>query len=348
MGRDMVDVTVRGAGIAGLTVAWSCARRGARVRVIDPHGVGAGASGGVVGALAPHVPEMWNVKKAFQFESLILAEGYWREVEAAGGLRTGYGRTGRLQPIADAAALALARQREGTAREHWKDAAVWRVVPAREAGPWAPPSPTGWLIHDTLSARIHPRQTCAALAAALRAHGAEIVETGPDDGAVIYATGWRGLLSETNPEGRALGAGVKGQAALLRLEAIDAPQLFADGLHIVPHHDGTVAIGSTSEREFADPVETDAQLDEILRKAQTLVPTLAEAPVIEQWAGVRPRAKTRAPMLGPVPGRAGAYIANGGFKIGLGMAPKCAEVLADLVLDGRDAIPEGFRPEASF
>jgi glycine/D-amino acid oxidase-like deaminating enzyme len=36
-------------------------------------------------------------------------------------------------------------------------------------------------------------------------------------------------------------------------------------------------------------------------------------------------------------------VANGGFKIGFGMAPKVAEVMADLVLDGRDGIPEGFR-----
>ena len=32
----MVDVTVRGAGIFGLSVAWACALRGASVRVVDP------------------------------------------------------------------------------------------------------------------------------------------------------------------------------------------------------------------------------------------------------------------------------------------------------------------------
>ncbi|MEO5615955.1 MAG: FAD-dependent oxidoreductase, partial [Cypionkella sp.] len=37
------------------------------------------------------------------------------------------------------------------------------------------------------------------------------------------------------------------------------------------------------------------------------------------------------------------FVANGGFKIGFGMAPKVAEVMVDLVLEGRDAIPEGFR-----
>ncbi|MEL6841534.1 MAG: FAD-dependent oxidoreductase, partial [Pseudomonadota bacterium] len=74
-------------------------------------------------------------------------------------------------------------------------------------------------------------------------------------------------------------------------------------------------------------------------------PVLAGAEVIERWAGVRPRAKSRAPVLGAHPQRPGQFIANGGFKIGFGMAPKVGEVMADLVLDGRDTIPDGFRPE---
>ena len=69
-----VDLTVMGAGIFGLSIAWEATQRGARVRVIDPHGAGAGASGGLVGALAPHVPENWNPKKAFQLDSLLMAD----------------------------------------------------------------------------------------------------------------------------------------------------------------------------------------------------------------------------------------------------------------------------------
>ena len=56
------DVTVMGAGVFGLSVAYACAKRGALVRVVDPFGIGAGSSGGLVGALAPHVPENWNDK----------------------------------------------------------------------------------------------------------------------------------------------------------------------------------------------------------------------------------------------------------------------------------------------
>ena len=70
----MADVTVFGAGAFGLSIAWACVKRGASVRVIDPGGVGAGSSGGVVGALAPHVPEQWNPKKAFQLESRLVGD----------------------------------------------------------------------------------------------------------------------------------------------------------------------------------------------------------------------------------------------------------------------------------
>ena len=75
---------------------------------------------------------------------------------------------------------------------------------------------------------------------------------------------------------------------------------------------------------------------------------MKRADVLFSWAGVRPRAKSRAPMLGTHPICAGQFIANGGFKIGFGMAPMVARVMTDLVLDGRDAIPDGFRPEASL
>ena len=342
------DVTVLGAGAFGLSVAYCCAQRGAKVRVIDPAGVAAGASGGVVGALAPHVPENWNSKKAFQFESLIAAAPFWAEVEQIGGRSAGYLRSGRLQPINDARSLELAHQRHVSAQSLWQGQAEWNVVPAEGHSGWAPSSETGYLIHDTLTARIHPRQATQALAAALIALGGEVVADGPKQGAIVHATGWRGLMELSDTYGKNVGNGVKGQAAVLRFDAVDRPQLFADSLHIVPHGDGTVAIGSTSERDFVDPDATDNQLDDVIERAIRAFPILAGAPVIERWAGVRPRAKSRAPMLGAYPHRSGEFIANGGFKIGFGMAPKVGAVMADLILTGHDAIPEDFRVEASL
>ena len=336
-----VDLTVRGAGIFGLSIAWAAARRGAKVRLIETQAIGAGASGGLVGAMAPHVPDQWNPKKAFQLESLLMAAAWWRQVAAASGRSPGYAATGRLQPLADAAAVAIARLRSEFARDLWPGQASWQVIPATGAA-WEPASATGLLVHDTLSARLHPRMALAALVAAVRASGAEVVVgDGADEGPVIWATGVAGLAA-LGPE-IADRSAVKGQAATLRHTAPDSPQIFVDGLHIVAHQDGTVAIGSTSENHWSDPTATDDRLETLLTKARAALPVLADAPVLERWAALRPRARSRAPLLGPWPGRPGHFIANGGFKIGFGIAPKVAEVMAALVLDGQDTIPDGFR-----
>lgn len=342
-----VDVTVRGAGIFGLSVAWACARRGAKVRVIDTAGIGAGSSGGVVGALSPHVPEAWNPKKAFQLESLLLAQDWWAGVEAASSLRSGYGRVGRLQPLADTRAVEVARRRGAEAGVLWQGHAEWQVIPVTGAG-WEPASPSGWLVADSLSARIAPRLALEALAAAVQAMGgAVVIGEAAEAGPVIHATGVQGLAELSAGLGKRVGSGVKGQALSLGFDARTAAQLFVDGLHIVPHAGGTVAIGSTSEAVWESD-GPDSQLEALLARAVAAVPVLAGAPVVARWAGVRPRAASRAPMLGAWPGRPGHFVANGGFKIGFGMAPKVAEVMADLVLDGRDAIPGGFRVEASL
>ena len=171
---------------------------------------------------------------------------------------------------------------------------------------------------------------------------------GSFEGKLVDATGYEGLLAISEKMGKSMANGVKGQAALLQFDARTQPQLFADALHIVPHEDGTVAIGSTSEREFTDPTSTDGQLEDVITRAVAAFPVLKDAPVLARWAGVRPRTRSRAPVLGPHPLDPEAFIANGGFKIGFGMAPKVGEVMADLILEDRDIIPEDFKPEASL
>lgn len=343
----MADITVLGAGIFGLSIAWSCQKKGARVRVIDPGGPGAGASGGIVGALAPHVPENWNDKKEFQLESLLMARAFWDEVAEASGISPGYARVGRLQPIEDERLLTLSRERIENARSLWRGEAVWEVIEA-DGVDFAPISPTNLLVFDTLSGRIHPRRACAALASAIVANGGEVAKTGALSGKVIHATGVDGLQELSTFLGRQVGNGVKGQSVLLDFAAPDLPQIFADSIHIIPHQDGTTAIGSTSERDYTDPHSTDEELDAVVERAMRAVPALRGAKVIERWAGLRPRARTRerAPVLGAHPMYDGQFIANGGFKIGFGMAPKVGQIMADFVLDGIDAIPPKSRPEA--
>lgn len=342
----MAQITVMGAGILGLSAAWVMARRGAQVTVVERDRVGAGSSGGLVGALAPHVPETWNAKKAFQLDSLLMAEGFWAEVAASGGIDPGYARLGRVQPIADSAALDRAHERAAGARELWQGRAEWRVLRINETPGLSFASPTGWAIHDTLTARLSPRGAADALVAGLRGMGARFVTADtPPPGArfVLWASGVQGLADLGADLGMPMGGAVKGQAALFEADHRAAPQVFVDGLHIVPHADGTTAVGSTSERSFAHPFHTDEQLETLIGRARAACPELADAPILERWAGLRPRSPSRAPMVGAWPGRPGHFVLNGGFKIGFGMAPKLAHLAADLLLDGHDAIPPGFR-----
>lgn len=339
-------VTVRGGGVFGLACAYELARRGAKVRLIERDRIGAGSSGGTVGMLSPHVPDQWNPKKQFQFDSLVMSEAFWAGVKEVGGKDPGFARIGRLQPLADPAAVTLAELRAKDAAANWGADYLWRIAPVNEFGAFAPVTPTGLVIHDTLSGRASPRGAAAALAAAIEALGGEVVfGDAADEGIVLHATGLAGLVELSAAFGKEVGNGVKGQSAILKLDPGPVPQIFVDGVLVVPHANGTVGVGSTAERSYTDPTSTDDQLEAVLERARALVPALAGAEVIERWANVRPRSVSRSPMLGAWPGREGHFIVNGGFKIGFGMAPKVAQVMADLVLDGVDAIPAGFRVE---
>ncbi|MBK5927469.1 NAD(P)/FAD-dependent oxidoreductase [Rhodobaculum claviforme] len=339
----MRDVTVMGGGVFGLAVAYACARRGARVTVHEARRIGAGASGGVVGALAPHVPEAWTPIKALQLEALAMAPDWWAGVAQAGGADPGYARVGRLQPLADAEAVARAEARGPGAAELWAGLGRWAVIDGAAAPGLRIASPSGRVVHDTLSARLHPRQACAALAAAVRALGGRIDEGTPhppQTGPVVWATGWEGLSQA------GIGGPVKGQAMILEHDAVGSPIVCDAGLFIVPHADGTVAVGSTSERDFTDATATDAQLEAVHARAVALCPDLAGARVRARWAGLRPRAASRQPVLGRWPGAPDRFVANGGFKIGFALAPLAGERMADLVLDGHADIPEAFAPPA--
>ena len=345
----MKEFTILGAGIFGLSAAFEALLRGHSVQVIDPGGVAAGASGGIVGALAPHVPENWNAKKEFQFQSLIAAGAFWAKVGEIAQTPTSYARTGRIQPILDDHQLSLAQARHESAKTLWQGQATWEILSQLPSQSWTVPSPTGQYIFDTLTGRIFPRIATQALAQAVRTLGGTINTQGAHRGLLIDARGAAGLIEMAAQLDRPIGNAVKGQAALLRASAPEAPQLFTGALHIVPHSNRTVAIGSTSEREFDAAQSTDAQLDALIAKAARLCPALATAPVLERWAGLRPRAKSRAPMIGPHPVTQGAWVMNGGFKIGFGMAPKLATTLLDAIEgDDLSIIPPEFLPQASL
>jgi glycine oxidase len=356
MGKgETADILVVGGGILGLACAHACLDRGRGVTLIDAGAPGAGASGGPVGALAPHAPEKWNEKKAAQLRALAGAEAYWARIAALGGRDPGYARVGRYLPLASEEARARAEDHARGAAVLWPAPFRW-TLPPRADLPFD--APHGG-VFETLSARLDPPRATAALRAALVARGATILTHRPvravAEGRVETEAGSITARAVLLAPGTGAGAlagpllgcdpfqAVKGQAARLApVHALPTPMIYAEGLYIVAHADGTVGIGATSENSYADPSTTDAALEALIARASTLLPALSGARVLTRWAGLRPRGPRPEPMLGRLPGTETLFLAAGAFRTGFAMAPVIGELLAAEIDGARPTLPSGF------
>ena len=83
-------------------------------------------------------------------------------------------------------------------------------------------------------------------------------------------------------------------------------------------------------------------------KASKILPELDGKDPICTWANIRPRARSRAPILGHHPLFPSEFIMNGGFKIGLGMAPQMGKVFSEFLLLNENKIPTEFLPNESL
>jgi glycine oxidase len=371
-GQSSVALLIVGGGIMGLWAAVHAERMGIDTLLIDEGFLGHGASGGLLGALMPHMPDKWNAKKQFQFDSLVSLEAEIATLESETGLLAGYRRSGRLVPLPKPHLRKIALGHSADAEIHWDAGGRrfhWHLLDEPPVPDWPVTGGNGCgLVHDTLAARVAPRSLVATLAAFLRgAKHVRIIQNvaladidlvrnlaQTDAGTIafghcIVAAGYRSfplLARYSDGLTQPLGQPVKGQAALLKADLDPSlPTIFRDGLYIVAHEGGQVAIGSTSENRFDDACSTDGQLDVLLEAARELVPALNDAPVVERWAGLRPKAIDRDPMVGAHPVHESLFALTGGFKVSFGLAHRLAEwVVASAA--GRNPsfdLPESFR-----
>jgi glycine oxidase len=389
-GQFTTDILVVGGGVMGLWAAVKATEAGYAVTLIDRAAPGAGASGGLLGALFPWMPNRFDDKKQFQFDALLSLPVELAALEAETGLSAGYGRVGRIIPLPKAHLRPIAERHQQDAVSAWRSPAGsfdWRVTETPPVESYIDPAfAEGGYVQDTLAARMSPRGLCALLTAWLKrranaqmfigseletvdaAAGRARIRLSGADGSgqdapsycgdilfdrLVLASGVdafaqiEGLLP---PLDKPLGQGVKGQAALLAADLDPGlPMAFLDGVYVVPHAGGRharshVAVGSTSENAYDDAFSTDARLDDVIDKARALIPALRDAPVLERWAGLRPKAIARDPMLGPLPDHANILAMTGGFKISFGVAHALADALIDMI-EGRDPVrlPHSFR-----
>ena len=317
----MADVTIIGAGVAGLWAAWALLERGLTPRLIDRSGAPGphGCSWWAGGMLAP------NCEGALA-EPIVVAHGRgaasaWTEVT----------------DVTERGTLVLAPERDradldafaGRALGHdpVDGAGIARLEPGLE----------GRHRHGLFfkhEAHIEPRRALADLVAHLVDKGVEIeqAQARPEDvtGPVIDC---RGLAARN-----ALGdlRGVRGEMIVLRSDEITLHSPIRllhprHPLYIVPRRDGLFMLGAT-QVESADRSGVTARAAlELLSSAYALDPRFAEAEIVEMGADLRPAFADNVPRIV----RRGRVLhVNGLFRHGYLMAPALARQAAAYLADG--------------
>jgi glycine oxidase len=145
--------------------------------------------------------------------------------------------------------------------------------------------------------------------------------------------------------GRSLGlelpvAPVKGQIATLRALNETLRQVVWSGeCYLVPRVDGEVILGATQEDGNYDARPTLAGIGALSEAALELLPWAGQLVLEGVWAGLRPAAPDRYPIVGRAPGLTNLYVATAHFRNGVLLGPLTGRLVAQHILT-RAASPE--------
>jgi glycine oxidase len=317
------DVTVIGAGVAGLWAALALARRGIRPRLVDrfgppgPHGCSWWAGG----MLAP-------LCEGETAEEPIIRHG--ARAAAAWASVTEVVHKGSL-------VITLARDRVELDRFAQRTTGHVRLDAASLAAlePDAAATGRAGLFFEG-EAHLDPRRALGDLVAALAGLGVGIerAEVDPEaiDGPVLDC---RGLSARDALPGL---RGVRGEMAVLHVPdvALARPVRLLHPRHplyIVPRGAGVYMLGATQiETDAAGPARVRSVL-ELLSAAFALNPAFGEAQILETGADLRPAFRDNVPRLVKHGRR---LHLNGLFRHGYLMAPALADQAADYLETGAE------------
>jgi glycine oxidase len=102
-------------------------------------------------------------------------------------------------------------------------------------------------------------------------------------------------------------------------------------VYLIPRSDGRMLIGTTLEEAGFDKQTVPETILKLRQAALDLVPKLADARILEAWAGLRPGTPDGLPILGATP-TPGYFVATGHFRDGILLAPVTARVIAEVIL----------------
>lgn len=361
------DVIVIGAGAIGTSIAYQLAKAAVRVMVFDRGRVGRGATAASAGMIMARHDR--NTPEAFanlSRESARLFPALSADLLERTGMDIGYRRSGVLQVAFDEL-----QERDLRAERDW---AVDRgaTIPWLDARGALDLEPA---INPAIRAAIYhaddhhllPLRLAQALARAaadlgatiregaavdrLRIEADRVVGVGLGDevvlaGEVVIANGaWAGAWSQaldiTLPV-----RPMRGQIVALRTPATALRQVVAHAdAYALTRADGVTLVGTTVEDVGFDARPTASVVARLLGDAARLAPRLADATVVDAWAGLRPGTPDGLPMIGRLGEWRGVSIAGGHFRNGILLAPITGELIADLLLRRQPRLPvDAFDP----
>jgi glycine oxidase len=382
-GLTTSEVVVVGAGAVGSAVAYYLAEAGVRTVLLEREAIGSGASTHATGSFSLLGADFLDRE---HLELGVLSYRLTRDLvprlEELSGIQTLYQRRPSLRLALDEQEEGYIRDRpawhEALVPARWIDGDEVRRIEPRLS-----PEVRGAAFEDE-SAQLDSGRFTLALATAAERLGVTILQrraTGLERAGgrvtgVVHQGGaiaCDAIVLAMGPWAAAASAWLDfavpitwlwGERLLLRFDQPPLATLISSPKrgHMISRLDGLLSVGSTAGRDFDDQRQyvaavsddepllatpTEAALLEILQRAIEVLPALEDASVVQQLAGYRPLSPDRRPLIGPVPGWDGAYLATGHATKGIHLAAATGRVVADLTTTGRtdlDVALESFSP----
>ncbi len=358
------DVVIVGAGVIGLSIAHELLLRGTHVTLVDSLRPGMGASWASAGVLAPQGAQPFN--RAY-LDLCLSSHGLFGDWSARlmdeTGIDVEYRTDGGLQVAFDdreseALAQRYRHQQELGLPVEWLAGAEVRALE-----PLLSSETRCGLLFEGMH-QVENRRLVQALVAAVGNRGGDF-RTGdpvidlivrrnraagvvlPDlrigaDRVVVAAGAWSGLIRWI-PDAPVPVRPVRGQMVCVDGSALTGMNRVVNGLgqYLVPRRDGRVLLGATVEQTGFDVSVTAGGLTDVMKHGLRMAPGLAGAPVVETWAGLRPKSKDGKPILGPT-SLEHLVLATGHHRNGILLAPVTGKLVAEYLTTG--AVPAAMAP----
>ena len=357
--RGTTDVVVIGGGVIGLAVARSLSQRGVRdVILVERAGLGAESSHAAGGMLAVQA----ETDRADAFLDLTIVSrdlypAFADQLREETGIDIELERSGTLY-----LAFTEEDEREIEHRYRWQRSAgltVERLTgdEARRLEPCISSSARSAL-RFPLDVQVENRRLVAALAAAVAKRGVRLLTSTQVDSLCIKSGRICGVETSRGTihapvvivAGGAWSSFVMATGTRLppiRIEPVRGQMLcfetnprlarhviYSPRGYIVPRLDGRLLAGSTTERAGFDKRVTGGGVLSIATHALEIAPAIGNLPLVDMWAGLRPRAADDLPILGACEDTEGLYYATGHYRNGILLAPITGELIAELVTTG--------------